>query len=62
MTKEDIVPPTPTVAVIVAPEPTVEAMLITGAVLYPLPAPFKNTFDISPEGETETVAEAPTSG
>ena len=57
-----IVPPEPTVAVILAPEPIVEATLINGDCLYPLPEPVKITEDTVPETDTTTCAAAPRRG
>ena len=47
-----MVPLEPTVAVILAPDPIVEAILTTGDCLYPPPAPVKITEDIVPEADT----------
>jgi len=51
-----IVPLDPTVAVILAPDPIVEAILIIGGCRYPPPDPVKITEDIVPDADTATLA------
>ena len=56
------VPATPIFATIEAPNPTVDAIVTIGASLYPFPNPVKNIFSITPNCDTDTVADAPTNG
>ena len=58
MVKFVIVPLEPTVAVILAPNPIVEAILMIGGCRYPPPDPVKITEDIVPDAYTVTLAAA----
>ena len=58
----EMVPAALTVAIILAPNPMVDAMLTTGGFLYPEPPPLTIILEIVPAAETTAVAAAPILG